>query len=546
MFSTEAYALEPLEEIDEQDLFLSILYHDARGGNAIRMLLGENEGEKPYVRHFANRDYRKIGYRSTRYNAYASVNTFKSYKRVSDDVYNLSGIFIDLDGHDFKTVEAMDAAIRRTKKRLQKAFKTGEISPPTMITDTGRGLGIFYILKSSIAVTEKTQKSVRYLDHVRAALTAKYKKMLSGDGYLDVDTTVKDYARVCRMPLTMNKKINRWCRLIHVSYSEEDEVMYYDLKELASNNHLFDEVNKVKKEIAAKKVVSLEAFRLPFLTIRLQKLEILQEVRRFDCSGHREYMIFVYYNAAKQIYGEREAVIATKAFNSRFKEPLADEELEHAFTVTDKNVPPTGDYEGFYKLPDAWIVEMLEVTDEENDMCRFGASKRQIERQHIKKENQQKREGRNKQIADFIIANPKKTYPEIAAQFGVSESTVYRVCKEYDIKRNKVVSQTNPVEAEGSIRRAEERKTKTLQKMSQSLLGVLSVPTAADGLSAQDSLPGVVIEAEKTRQTQDGLVQAYRDLYGQVTKCRKRRKQVLGQMAFRWDSDGNIEYYIVS
>lgn len=529
----EKYIFEPLEDIDEQDLFLSILYHDSRGGNAIRMLLGEDQGSTPYVRHFANKDYHKIGYRSIKYNAYASLNTFRSYKRKSDEVYNLSGIFIDLDGHDFKSIEKMDAAIEKTKKRLKKAYEDGEITAPTMITSTGRGLGIFYILSTSIANSNKAKKSIHYLEQVRAALTAKYKHILSGKGYLEVDTTVKDYARVCRIPLTMNRKINRWCRLIHVSYTDEGEIVYYDLKQLAKDNHLFDEINKVKKEIVSRKVVSLDAYRMPFLTIRLQKLELLQELRKFVCTGSREYMIFIYYNAAKQIYGDTGAVAVTKEFNQKFVEPLSEIELDHAFNVTDKNVPPTGDYEGFYKLPDAWIVDVLEVTDEENSKCHFGASKRQIERQNTKAANTSKREKRNKEIAEHIIAHPEEKYPDIAVTFGVSESMIYRICKQYDIHRYK--NKESEKYRQESAKVLELGDLKNLQNLSQSLLGVFSAQSGQ-----------VLTEIEVESPKVDGLIQAYFDLYGQVTERRKKRKQIPGQIGFRWGIGGDIEYYIVS
>ncbi len=543
-----AYQFEPLEGIDEQEMFLSILYHDARGGNAIRLLLGEEEDGKRYVCHFANRDYRKVGYRSTKYNAYTTVNTFKTYKRNAGEVYNFSGIFIDLDGHNFKTEEKMDKAIERTKKRLQKAFENEEISAPTMITHTGRGLGIFYILRTSIANTPKTKKSIKYLDQVRAAITAKYKKILAGTGYLEVDTTVKDNARVCRMPLTMNRKIGRWCRLIHVSYTEDDEVQYYDLKELARINHLFDEINEVRRDIATKKIVSLGEYKYPFLALRMQKLELLQEIRGFECTGTREYMIFTYYNSAKQVYGIEGGKQATERFNQRFLQPLPDGELEHAYECVNTNKAPTGDYEGYYKLPDRWVVESLAVTDEENKRCRFGASKRQIERQQIKESNKSRREERNKEIAGYVSEHPEQKYAEIAAQFGVSESLLRKICKEYGIRRYKALKVQNTAlqEASNDVRRVDSENGKNAKFLSNSLLGVPSAALGGTGADIFLAIPETEENAAASMK-QDGLVQAYLDLYRQATeKRKKRRKQVPGQIAFRFDGDGTAEFYIVS
>ncbi len=540
MLLAEKYELEPLEDLDEQDQFLSILYHDGRGGHAIRMLLGDQDKDKPLVRHHASKDYAKIEYRSMQYDAYATINTFRAYERKSEEVYNFSGIFIDLDGHNFKSVEAMDAAIERTKKRLKKAFSEGEITAPTMITHTGRGLGVFYILRTSIANTPKARKSIQYLDQVRAALTAKYKRILSGRGYLEVDQTVKDAARVCRIPLTYNSRAGRWCRLIHVSRNDDGEVAYCDLAELARENHLFDQINEIRKQIASRKVVSLDAYRVPFLTIRLQKLQMLQELRGYDCSGCREYMIFAFYNAAKQIYGEIGGRSATSEFNAKFRVPLTDAELDHAYKVTDDNVAATGDYEGFYKLPDAWITDVLQVTAEENAKIRFGASKRQIERQETKERNAKAKQDRNAAIMKEIQEHPEKTYQKIAEIFGVSSKTVQRIAAEQGVKR---------------YGKADDGKEKTVvstdagdgtngQIMSQSPLDV----PASRVREGQTVAGGIVIEQESggAGVRLDGLIQAYADLYAQVTERKRRRRQTEGQISFRFDDTGQVRFYASS
>lgn len=507
-----AYELEPIEYVDEQELFLSILYHDARGGNAIRMLMGEQENGEPFIRHFANRNYKKVAYTSLNYNAYVTLNTFRSYKRVADEVHNYTGIFIDLDGHDFATATQMDKAIEKTKSKLRRAFKKGEISVPTMITSTGRGLGLFYILERSIANTENAKKSIKYLDDVRAALTAKYRKLLDGPGYLSVDATVKDAARVCRLPLTYNHKADRWCHLIHIEY-EDDEIKYYTLKELADNNHLFDEINAIREKMKSRKVISLEAYKLPFLTIRMEKLELLQELRRYDCKGCREYMCFVYYNAAKQIHGEYQGRQATETYNKRFKVSLGKEELEHIYNTVDNNEAPSGNYEGFYKIPDDWIVDTLEVTEEENSICLFGASKRQIERKLAKEEHAKKRAKRNQEIAEFIKANPGITYKSISASFGVSERTVRNIAAEYEIKRYKKKENTK-TEAFAEANPSPEANGKNL---SQSRY---VVPFA-----------GVA---------QASLRQSYSKLYSDVQTKRVKNKQIRGQLTMRVGPDGEL------
>ncbi len=526
---SEAYELEPLEEYDEQELFLSILHHDSRNGNILRMLLCEDGQGKRFAKHFGNRDVKRIAYRSSINDAYVSINTFKGFRRKSESVYNFGAIYIDLDGHDFPTVKEMDAAIERTKNRLRRAYEGGEVTAPTMITHTGRGLGIFYVLTNSIANVAKARKSVRYLDQIRAAMTAKYKRLLSDDGYLDVDTTVKDYSRVCRIPLTYNHAAERWCRLIYVNYNEEGEVEYSDLRALARDNHLFDQINDVKKSVASQKIVSLDAYRLPFLTIRLQKLDILQKIRDYDCSGHREYMVFVHYNSAKQIYGEEQGLIVTKAFNKRFRVPLDDSEVEHAAMIVNKNIAPSQDYQGFYKLPDAWVMDVLDVTEEENRACRFGASKREIERQQIKEHNAKKRQDRDEAVANQVENHPEQSYEDIGKMFGISSKTVQRIAAKCGVSRYK------KAEKESNIALVSGNGTNG-QKMADSL----SVSFGkGEGLAPVNTVQDVVV-------AEDALVQAYADLYGAVTDTRKRGRPISGQLAFRWGRDGDIGYYMIS
>lgn len=531
---TAAYEFEPIEQYDEQSLFIDILYHDGckRGGNAIRMLLGEPDKDgKPYIRHFASKNPEKLAYSSLQYNAYVTVNTFKSFKRVSEDVFNYTSIFIDLDLHDYKTEAQLQRAIEKTKKRLRGAYKSGELSPATMITSTGRGLGIFYVLKTVICNTENAEKSINYLNEVRAALTAKYKEILSGDGYLEVDTTVKDAARVCRLPLTYNKKAKKWCRLIHVQYNDEDEVVYYSLKELAEQNHLFDEVNELRRQIATNKVVSIDEYRLPFLSVRLKKLSLLQEIREYQCSGKREYMNFIYYCAAVQIYGKEGGAQATKLFNSKFREPLGPEELEHIYHVVDENESPTKDYRGFYKLPDAWVVEKLDVTEEENKICHFGASRKEILRAQAKAKHQEERKKKKADIASYIESYSEMTYAEIADVFDVSERTVKAVAKEYEVgrynKKTKEISENIEAAAVES---------KVQNSASESCYAV------EDGASSSFELAFSTASVSKS----DRIIQAYVDLYASVTSKRKKRKQIPGQMGFRFDSSGNYEYYYIS
>ena len=122
------------------------------------------------------------------------------------------------------------------------------------------------------------------------------------------------------------------------------------------------------------------------------------------------------------------------------------------------------------------------------------------------------------------MANPDIKYPDIATQFGVSESMLYRICKEYDIRRNKSRAQ-DTVLASDSASAFSEPVNKNLQNLSQSLLGVCS------------------FFEEWVYSPQDGVIQAYLDLYSQVTMTKRRQKQIPGQIGFRFRDTGECEFY---
>ena len=220
-------------------------------------------------------------------NAYVSLNSFKGYKRLSEDVWNYSGIYIDLDGHSYEG-KALEDAIYKTKEILGKAVDNKELLLPTMMTATGRGLGVYYIFERSIANVDGSQKAISFMKDIQRLLIRKYGEILFADGLLEVDPKVQDPARVVRMPGSYNLKANKVCRLLFVNRDKREKINYYSLNDIVKGNHLdeyFEKRNEARAEQRKKKIVYIDAYRLPFLTLRMQKLETLQELRGYDCKG---------------------------------------------------------------------------------------------------------------------------------------------------------------------------------------------------------------------------------------------------------------------
>lgn len=416
----------------EKRRFLQMLHHDKKGGQMIRLRIDEKESEQ---RSFCDIDeLATTGTDTAGY--YVTVNTFRGYKREASRIFNFTSIYIDIDCHKSDNPDIVEAVKERTMEILQDAYEAGSLAVPTMITDTGRGFGLQYVLDKSIANTWKTEKMVAFFKKVRKSIFDKYKEILSGDPMIEVDAAVLDDSRLCRLPGTYNQKAGRYCRLISVSEK------YYELSDLVKGCHLWDwkseeeykrvkeEREKKKKEMAARPVVSFAEYRLPFLTMRLEQLKQLQEMRGEGCTDScREQMLFIAYSALKQL-DPAKAALRLQEMNKRFADPLPPVELDHIIQETDQSVGI--DHRGYYKLSNSYVVEMLALTDGEIKELGIGQGlKRTAER---KAARDKKRETRKK-VVELLTQADSLTYDEIAEATGVSRRTICAIAKEEGLMR---------------------------------------------------------------------------------------------------------------
>ena len=297
------YTYEKNLEEEKMD-FLRTLYHDKRGGQMIRL---RKKGDQ--VSQLSTCDMDELAATGTDLlDTYTTVHTFRGYKRTSDRVFNFGSIFIDLDCHS-DDPDQIQTAKMRTVEILEDAFSDSRLAVPTMITDSGRGFGLQYILDKSIANTWKTEKIKAFYKKVRKKLYVKYQEILSADPQAaQPDASVLDDARVCRIPGTYNVAADTYCRLIAVSgkcYELSDLVRgcnLWDWKSEEEYKKVKEEKEKKKKEIASRPVVPFAEYRLPFLSTRLEQLEKLQEMRGENCTDScREQLLFIAYSALKQL-----------------------------------------------------------------------------------------------------------------------------------------------------------------------------------------------------------------------------------------------------
>lgn len=417
---------------EEQLLFLQTLHHDSRGGNIIRMEKRE-VWEAP--RHTASKSPKNLLASRGGSDIFATINTFRGKRRVSNAIFNYENIVVDIDmHHGGNPIDIYDVLLEK--------YSAGALLTPTMITFTGRGLCVAYSFKRSII----GKRGARLLDATRNLLFTAYEKELDGYG-CDIDRSVADNARVIRLPGTINQKNGEFCRLLCV-FKDGDETHYVDLRTLADElgyeKKAKPKTKKKKKKGTTKKPAQNKdkSSRTNeggnFAKNRLKKLNQLIDMRNqagiTEC--YRENILFIAYSTVKPIMPVDDAREYVRSMNQRFLVPLSLSEVEGIFKPTD-NVCNVKGKSGYYFLTDKGIIDKLGVTDDENRILGFCPEGKYISRQKAKEITKQKRSARDEKIADLICDG--FSYKEIANIVGCSESTVRR---SDNIRRseNKIVS----------------------------------------------------------------------------------------------------------
>ena len=196
------YFSEVVDSFNDGERFINILHHAHNRNHAgfiIRTIIEAepNADGKKEIHNYASKDveeisdYENILKKFNAGNVYVTLNEFRGLKRLTANVHAINGFYIDLDGHDF-TEEELAFAIEKTKKILNDAWNCGNFLRPTMITFTGRGLGLYFILNRSIANIEKLSGVMRFYDLIYTYLIKAYQALISNSGATPYNPIAKE------------------------------------------------------------------------------------------------------------------------------------------------------------------------------------------------------------------------------------------------------------------------------------------------------------------------------------------------------------------
>ena len=397
-------------------------------------------------------------------NCYVSVNNFypKSTNRFTENVCSVNGYYVDIDichGGEYS-----DARAEVIRKAVSEVIEESELSKYTLKCCSGRGLAYFYLYKNPILREEEDDFVLHHQNYDK--VLSIFKKVLEffvEEGDVTVDRNIRDYARVCRLPETLNTKSGKYSECL--AYHEEN---VYTPSEMWS---LFDiEKFGISEEEYALYCISLNAKKVfykkkrtssgdvdseniaKFALVRdgseivpavyrnnaggiTKALEYIAANRRMGNESYRNVMLFIYYNAQKVLYLDNPSIAyeLTRKLNASFEVPLPIGELNRLVLSADTHKEPTTCHgDGFYMFKRETVASKLSMTKREIEATGFFKNKEKAIRTAS---NRKRKKADEKTVSEMLKAG--NTWKEIAAVTGRSTGFIARIVKNIKAENEK-------------------------------------------------------------------------------------------------------------
>ncbi len=360
-----------------------------------------------------------------RYDCYASVNTFSGrtklnkkgktiVSREAADCVKINGVVVDYDilhKEEIYDRERGDEILSKVKQAMENLYENG-FPRPTISMLSGRGRQDLYIFREPINVQEDPVACMKY----RALFEVLTDVIQSGfnKDEVDIDTSVGDASRICRVPGTYNVKGQRYAAL-----QEINPDYYYTLNELCeyfgvtieeapikekqekkqqfidSTDKIVVTVGKLRKlnydeigymAIPEDKIPELSATNRANAKGVLRVLKSLAEYRGMSEGDLREEVTFWYYNYARQLNTASVAAKMTRELNESFSEPLEEDEVTNIIDGVNRhrggmNYDGGCFPDGFYYCKRETLYKKTHMTEEEKKYTQIFKRREEKEQQ---------------------------------------------------------------------------------------------------------------------------------------------------------------------
>ncbi len=405
--------------------------HRKRGGGVYTMTARSLSELNQYV---------MLIHASQRMDYYITANTVSGTSRTIDGLFGLQNIVIDVDCHD----EDADAAglVQSFLWRAERDMWSDSSLPrPNSVVKTGRGVQLWWAIKPCHAscIFYYNQIKTGLMDHIDAMLE-EYSEFEA----LRVDRAASSNAvGYFRLPCTYNTKAKRFggLQILHKQRYDTRELEGY-VYPLPREKRRTAHLNGQQKAIPMQQGDIIVLHKL-FTTgaNRVMQLVNLRNLRNNDVGSEtRNNLCFSVYNALRMSYDHDEAMARLRAYNSGFKKPMSEAELEHTICSAARK--------GGYKYSNAKLIEFLEITPEEQDAIGlhpftgrykpWSHSKPNAARDAVRKALRDDRDSKVIAMHEDGISQA-----ETARKLGISRNTVARIIKDYIAQKDLEIAQEN-------------------------------------------------------------------------------------------------------
>ncbi|WP_068982856.1 hypothetical protein [Lysinibacillus xylanilyticus] len=294
---------------------------------------------------------------------YFSLNTFKSYKRVSEDCVRLNALYTDLDFYKAKPkIDLIEA-----RYQIDEMIANEVILSPNIIIHSGRGLQLIWLMEYM-----KYDNYLKLWGHMQNEIYKRFQ-------HLHSDSKAKSVTQIFRLAGSISSKTGGIIRAEYLRDARYSigEMKEFLLPELLSKPKVINEeavAPKTKKKEGDKKAVSHLLTEYSLNQARLKDFEKLLEIQPVV---NRKTLLFNYAICGKAV-GMDDKVIERnlQRINARFYKPLPDTRIRGAINSVNQVA---------YKMTNATLIADLNITLEQQRQLATIISKQ------VKKEREQKR-----------------------------------------------------------------------------------------------------------------------------------------------------------
>lgn len=354
---------------------------------------------------------------------YIMANTVKRYTtRTSDNLFSLNNIVIDIDCHKSNGISIYE--IQNLTDELgwrlnRDLFTTGELPTPNIVHYTGRGLQLWFSTFS--ANGEKLLFLYhKAIDYIAIIIREWLKEYPTLQRHFEIDIAAsKNAVGLFRMFNTYNTKAKTMtvADVLHDKKINLNELVKQLEKSEPVKEYLKrkEQIKKRYKKQELNEDYEPEERKNGYSALHYKRIKIIEELARETENpvGHRDMMIFLAFNSARQIYTFETAKKICRKINRSFSEPLPD--IEYIFKQ-DK----------VYQIKNSTFFEKLGVSQNELiNMGKYEMSRPNITRDLARGQRKAERQMKKDMAEKFIKSG--MALKDVAERTGLSLSTVSKL-----------------------------------------------------------------------------------------------------------------------